>query len=54
MRKIAIVAKAATSANAPWHDEGWEIWGMPWISYPRVDKFFEIHEKIFFEKKSDY
>jgi hypothetical protein len=43
MRKIAIVAKAGTSALAPWRDEEWEIWGMPWISYPRVTRMFEIH-----------
>lgn len=44
-RKIAIVAKGGTSALAPWHDESWEIWGIPWISYPRCDVFFEMHEK---------
>lgn len=43
MRKIAIVAKAGTSALAPWRDETWEIWGLPWVSYPRVDKLFELH-----------
>lgn len=43
MRKVAIVAKAGTSANAPWHDETWEIWGMPWISHPRISRFYEPH-----------
>jgi len=43
-RKVAIVAKGGTSALAPWQDEEWEIWGMPWISYPRVDVLFEPHE----------
>lgn len=43
MRKIAIVGKAGTSAFAPWSDESWEIWGMPWISCPRVTRLFELH-----------
>jgi hypothetical protein len=45
MRKIAIVGRAATHVFAPWHDKEWEIWGMPWISYPRVDRLFEIHDQ---------
>jgi hypothetical protein len=45
VRKVAIVAKAATSALAPWHDEEWEIWGLPWISYPRCDRMFEMHHQ---------
>jgi hypothetical protein len=44
MRKIAIVVRGATHVDAPWQDKEWEIWGLPWISYPRVDRFFEIHE----------
>lgn len=44
MRKVAIVAKAGTSALAPWHSD-WEIWGMPWIDYPRVDVLFDIHSR---------
>lgn len=43
MRKIAIVGRAGTNVFAPWQDETWEIWGMPWISYPRVDRLFEPH-----------
>lgn len=43
MRKIAIVAKGSTSALAPWRDPSWEIWGLPWISYPRVDALFDVH-----------
>lgn len=49
MRKIAIVAKAGTSSLAPWHDMGWEIWGMPWISYPRVDLYFDMHEQEIYD-----
>lgn len=45
MRKVAIVAKAGTSALAPWLDPGWEIWGMPWVSYPRVDLLFDYHSQ---------
>lgn len=45
MRKIAIVGRAATHVFAPWHNTEWEIWGMPWISYPRVDRLFEIHDQ---------
>lgn len=46
-RKIAIVAKGGTSALAPWRDDAWEIWGMPWIIYPRVDRLFDIHTQAF-------
>lgn len=42
-RKIAIVAKGGTSALAPWGDESWEVWGLPWIWYPRASRLFEIH-----------
>lgn len=47
MRRVAIVAKAGTSALAPWLDHGWEIWGMPWVSYPRVDRLFDYHTQEF-------
>ena len=43
MRKVAIIGKAGTSGNAPWRDTEWEIWGMPWISCPRVTRLFDIH-----------
>lgn len=48
MRKVAIVARGGTHAAAPWQDEEWEIWGLPWISYPRITRFFEIHEEEFY------
>ena len=48
MRKVAIVAKAATSALAPWRDTEWEIWGLPWISCPRVDRYFDTHDQSFY------
>lgn len=43
MRKVAIVARAGTAALAPWRDTSWEIWGIPCLRYPRVDRLFEIH-----------
>lgn len=43
MRRVAIVARGGTSALAPYWDRGWEIWGLPWISYPRLDRAFEMH-----------
>lgn len=45
MRRVAIVAKGGTGVNAPYRDPSWEIWGMPWIRYPKVDLLFECHEK---------
>jgi hypothetical protein len=42
-RKIAIVGKGGTFALAPWRDPTWEIWGMPWIIFPRVDRNFDLH-----------
>ena len=43
MRKVAIIGKAGTSGFAPWRDTEWEIWGMPWISCPRVTRLFDVH-----------
>lgn len=45
MRKIAIVGKAGTSAFAPFRDESWEIWGMPWIVMPRASRLFDLHSQ---------
>lgn len=42
-RSVAIVGKAGTSAFAPFRDESWEIWGMPWIVMPRASRFFDLH-----------
>lgn len=44
-RKIAIVARAGTSALAPFRDESWEIWCLPWIHVPRATLLFEIHSQ---------
>lgn len=48
MRKVAIVARAGTAVLAPFRDKEWEIWGLPWISYPRLDRAFEIHSQQFY------
>lgn len=45
MRKIAIVARAGTSALAPFSDDTWEIWGLPWMEMPRATLLFEIHSQ---------
>ena len=50
MRKIAIVAKNGTSTLAPWQDESWEVWGMPWISYPRCDVYFDMHNQVLYDE----
>lgn len=43
-RKIAIVAKSATAGFAPFFDPEWEVWGMPWVTYPRTpDLLFDLH-----------
>src|SRR5574343_801797 len=45
-RKVAIVAKAATAAFAPYQDPNWEIWGMPWVRYQRApDLYFDLHSE---------
>lgn len=50
MRKIAIVGKGGTASLAPWQDDAWEIWGLPWIAYPRVDRLFDIHSQAFWDE----
>jgi len=47
-RKVAIVVRAATHQLAPWKNTEWEIWGVPWISYPRISRFFEVHEETYY------
>ncbi|MCB1460904.1 MAG: hypothetical protein KDJ90_00395 [Nitratireductor sp.] len=44
-RSVAIVAKGGTSALAPYQDREWEIWGLPWVSYSRVDRLYDVHEQ---------
>jgi hypothetical protein len=45
MRQVAIVGKAGTYAFAPFRDESWEIWGMPWIVTPQASRFFDMHSQ---------
>lgn len=45
MKKVAIVARAGTSVLAPFRDPEWEIWGLPWVIYPRLDVAFELHSQ---------
>lgn len=49
-RRVAIVAKGGTAANAPFGDPSWEIWGLSQITYPRMDLCFECHTADFLEK----
>lgn len=44
-RKIAIVGKGGTFALAPWQDDEWEIWGMPWVFFERYTRLFEVHSQ---------
>jgi hypothetical protein len=47
LRRVAIVAKGPTNGSAPWRDANWEIWGLPWVTYPRVDLMFDVHTQAF-------
>jgi hypothetical protein len=47
------VAKAASSAFAPYDDPEWEVWGMPWVVYRRtLDVYFDVHTKEFWDKSA--
>ena len=50
MRKVAIVARSATAGLAPFFNPHWEIWGMPWVTYPRVDLNFDVHSQECWDK----
>lgn len=47
MRQIAIIGLAPSHDLAPWDDETWEKWGLPWDSgyWPRYDRLFELHDR---------
>jgi hypothetical protein len=48
MKKVAVVGKAATATFAPWDNPvEWEIWGLPWATYPRADLWFDVHHPDF-------
>lgn len=42
--KLAIVGLGPSGSEAPFDSAMWEIWSLPWYPYPRVDRWFEIHE----------
>jgi hypothetical protein len=46
-KKVAIVGKAATAAFAPYDDPEWDIWGLAWVKYPRLDLMFDVHHRDF-------
>lgn len=51
-RKVAIVARSATAGLAPFHDPKWEIWGLPWVIYPREpDLYFDLHSQECWSKE---
>jgi hypothetical protein len=60
---IAIVGMSPSCKDAPWFDDKWEMWGLPWHAeyWARCDRLFEIHEptkerdhrKKFIEKAQD-
>ena len=42
--KLAIVGSASSSESlAPYKDPSFEIWGLAWRKYPRVEAVFDIH-----------
>lgn len=43
--KVGIVARAGTASLAPFYDDDWVLWGIPWVKYPRIDAVFEIHSQ---------
>jgi hypothetical protein len=44
--KVAIVGMSPTAADAPWDDETFEMWGLPWHpGYWRLyNRLFEMHD----------
>ena len=44
-RQIAVVGLSPSShEDAPWGDDDWEIWGLPWDSmWELIDVHFEMH-----------
>lgn len=45
-KKVAIVGSASSTKDlAPYDDPDWEIWGLAWHPYKRLDRAFEIHDR---------
>ena len=42
--KLAVVGLSPSGEEAPFEDYSWEVWSLPWFPYPRVDRWFEIHD----------
>lgn len=45
--KVAVVGLSPTTHGlAPWDDESWELWGLPWDSFgwPFFKRSFEMHD----------
>jgi hypothetical protein len=60
--KIAICGRSpGTQSQAPWKDNTWQKWGLPWDAgyWAEMDRFFEMHprdelEKPEADRPSDY
>lgn len=48
-RKVAIVGRAEMTYPAPFDDDEWDIWSVPWQPQPRCDRYFEIHTQRWVE-----
>jgi len=44
--KVAIIGLSpSTHDQAPWYDQEWEKWGLPWDhAWPLMDRLFEMHD----------
>lgn len=56
MSKVAIIGLSpSTHDEAPWADEEWEKWGLPWDAYaPRCSVLFEMHDRSLWEGRRGY
>lgn len=46
--KVAVVGLSPTTHSlAPWGDDDWEVWGLPWDEgyWPMMDRLFEMHDR---------
>ena len=46
---VAILGLSPSTHDlVPWD---WDVWGLPWdADYPRIDRFFEMHDRLLLEK----
>ena len=40
---LAIVGRGPSKDAVP--TEGWEVWGLPWGDWPKMDRAFELHDR---------